>query len=113
VAPDVAPARVGERPAPGRAGVVDQQVEPSVVALHRLGDRGRRALVGQVDGHDRGAAQLVREPPQLALAAGNEDQGVAVARQAPGGRLPDPARRTGDDRDRHAAREDVISRTIG
>src|SRR5205085_5652186 len=69
VARDVRPTRVTEAPAPGRAGVVDQEVEPTVViTLDDLPNALRRIVVGQV-GRDHGrAADLVRQPLELLLA---------------------------------------------
>ena len=40
---DVRPAAVGERPSPGRAGVVDEQVQPPMALEEVLADARRRA----------------------------------------------------------------------
>ena len=68
------PARVGEAPAPRGARVVDQQVQLAVLALHRLTHAGGRAGLGQVDGDDRRAAQLVGQGAQAILATGDQHE---------------------------------------
>ena len=93
---------VGERAAPRRAGVVDQQVEPAVLGLDRLRDPVGRVVVGQVDRHDGRAAELVGERAQPVLAPRDQHELRAVAREPARGCLADPARGACDERD-HAA----------
>ena len=58
---------------------------------------GGSLRLGQVRRDDGRAAQLVRERLQAVLATGDEDQpGIRLAREAPGRRLADAARRSGD-----------------
>ena len=103
-APHVLPAALGERRVPRGAGVVDEQVEPAaVLALDGLAHARGRVVVGQVDGDDRGAADLLGQRPQPILAPRDQHEPRAgLGREPAGRRLADPAGRTGDDRD-HAA----------
>jgi hypothetical protein len=97
---DVVPAAVGEAAAPGGAGVVDQQVQPAVLALHRLGHAPRRVVLEQVDGEDGRVAEFAGERAQALLTAGDEHYARAgLARQAACGGLADTARGAGDERD--------------
>jgi hypothetical protein len=53
VALDVRPPGLRERTAPGRAGVIDQQVDLAVVlAREQLADAPRRIGVGEIDRQD-------------------------------------------------------------
>ena len=107
VAADVGVAALGEGAAPGGAGVVDEQVEAAAVLGLEVGaDARRRLRLGQVDGEDGGpAGQRFGQRPQALLAAGDEDElGAGLAREPDRGRLPDPARGAGDQRDAHRPR---------
>jgi hypothetical protein len=99
---DALPADLREPAAPGGAGVVDEQVEPAVLGLHRVGDPPRCGLLRQVGRHDGRAAELVGERAQPILAAGDEHELRAVARETARGCLADPARGACDQSD-HAA----------
>ncbi len=69
-----------------------------MVALNRLRDQRRRGRVGEIrDDHGRVAWQLQRQGPQAIFAAGDQYELDAVLRgETAGGRLADPAGRTGD-----------------
>ncbi len=102
-APHVGVAAVGEARAPGCAGVVDEQVEPSVAFEHVLADALGRVVVEQIDGEHADAilAQLGGERAQALLAAGDEHERAAgLAREPARGRLADAAAGAGDQRRR-------------
>src|SRR5437660_325565 len=64
VALHVGPAGVGERAPPGRARVVDQQVQTSMLLLHAGQDLGPRLGPGQVAGDDQPAPELAGQTVQ-------------------------------------------------
>ncbi len=81
------------RPPPGGAGVVDEQVEAAVVALRDgVRDACRRIVGGQVDGEPARAAlaKLAGQGGEAVLATGHEQDVRGVLADEGGGRWPSP-----------------------
>ena len=100
VPPHVLPTDVAEPPAPRRAGIVHEQVQPAVLALDRPRDACRRVVLEEVRGDHGRATELVGECAQPVLAAGDEHQPRAgLTGEATRGGGADAARCSGDERD--------------
>ena len=74
VAFEVLPADVAELAAPRCSRVVHEKVEPPELGLDELRNLRRCVLFGQIDGEDRGAADLGSDRVQVGLTARNQDQ---------------------------------------
>jgi len=97
--PDVLVAALGKSRSPGCAGVVDEQIQPSVALGDVVADQRGRILVGQVDGDEAHAvlAEGAGQCAQALLAAGDEhERCVRLTGESARGRFPDPAGGAGD-----------------
>jgi hypothetical protein len=89
----------GERPEQHHSGVVDKDVRAPELAAHAFGGGHDRVSIGDVGlDRDRAATQLGSQRVDAVAAAGQQRKAVPGNGERACGRLADPGRRAGDDR---------------